>query len=461
MKKLEPKMFGKTKHIHFIGIGGIGMSGLATIMKNLAFTVTGSDLRESEITKGLKRIGIRVRYGHRRINIAGADVVVYSSAIKQDNPEMVEAGAKNIPLIHRAELLAELTRTKFSICISGTHGKTTTTSLVGEVLQKSGMSPTTVIGGIVIGRTQATLGAGNYLVCEVDESDKSFLRVYPSFAVITNIEAEHLDYYKDLDEIREHFGHFANHVPFWGNVFLGIDSPGSISIMEKIRRRVISYGFEERADLRAESLEKYDFGVSFKVRYHDRAVGRFRVNLPGRHNVTNALAAIGVGLELGVGVRKIRNAIETFRGVHRRIEYIAEVNGIRIFDDYGHHPTEIAVTLQTLREYFPAQRIVAVFQPHRFTRTYHLFDQFTKSFLSADLVVVTEIYAAHEMPIPGVTGQALARRLAKEQNGIHFIDKISGVLEFLKQTLKSGDVVVIQGAGDINQVARQLLKELK
>lgn len=461
MKKIEPKMFGKTKHIHFIGIGGIGMSGLATIMKNLAFKVTGSDLRESEITRRLKRIGIRVRYRHRRSNITGADVVVYSSAINQDNPEMIEARANNIPLIHRAELLAELTRTKFAICISGTHGKTTTTSLVSEVLEKSGMSPTTVIGGIVIGRTQATLGAGNYLVCEVDESDKSFLRVYPSFAIITNIEAEHLDYYKDLDEIKEHFGHFANHVPFWGNVFLGIDSPESASIMEKIRRRVISYGFEERADLRADGLEKYDFGVSFRVRYHGRAVGRFRVNLPGRHNVTNALAAIGVGLELGVRVGKIRDAIETFRGVHRRIEYIAEVNGIRIFDDYGHHPTEIAVTLQTLREYFPARRIVAVFQPHRFTRTYHLFDQFTKSFLNADLVVITEIYAAHEMPIPGVTGRALAKRLAKEQNGIHFIDKISRVLEFLKQTLKHGDVVVVQGAGDINQVARQLLKELK
>jgi UDP-N-acetylmuramate--alanine ligase len=461
MKSIRPKMFGKTKHIHFVGIGGIGMSGLATIMKNLSFTVTGSDLQASDITKRLKRIGIRVRFGHRRGNVAGADVVVYSSAIKQDNPEIVEARTKNIPLIHRAELLAELTRTKFAICISGTHGKTTTTSLVSEVLQKSGMSPTTVIGGIVIGRTQATLGAGNYLVCEVDESDKSFLRVYPSFAVITNIEAEHLDYYKDLDEIKEHFGHFANHVPFWGSVFLGIDSSVSMGIMENIRRQVISYGFEQSADLRAESLEKYDFGVSFKVRYRDKAVGRFRVNLPGRHNVANALAAIGVGLELGVGVRKIRNAIEAFRGVHRRIEYIAEVNGIRIFDDYGHHPTEIAVTLQTLREYFPAQRIISVFQPHRFTRTYHLFDQFAKSFLSADLVIVTEIYAAHEMPIPGVTGRALAKRLAKEQNGIHFIDKISRILEFLRQTLKCGDVVVIQGAGDINQVARQLLKELK
>ncbi|UCD06110.1 MAG: UDP-N-acetylmuramate--L-alanine ligase [candidate division WOR-3 bacterium] len=461
MKMLRPKMFGRTKHIHFVGIGGIGMSGLATIMKNLSFTVTGSDLHASDITRRLKRLGIRVIGGHRKGNIAGADVVVYSSAIRDDNPELREARTKNIPVIHRAELLAELTRTKFAICISGTHGKTTTTSFVSEVLQNSGMSPTTVIGGIVIGRTQATLGAGNFLVCEVDESDKSFLRVYPSFAIITNIEAEHLDYYKDLDEIKEHFGHFANHVPFWGSVFLGIDSPVSKSIVQNIRRQVISYGFEESADLHAEDLQKYDFGVSFKVRYHKKLVGKFRINLPGRHNVANALAAIGVGLELGIGVRKIRGAIDAFRGVHRRIEYIAEVNGIRIFDDYGHHPTEIAVTLQTLRDYFPAQRIVAVFQPHRFTRTYHLFDQFAKSFLSADLVIVTEIYAAHEMPIPGVTGRALANRLSKEQNGVHFISKIDQILEYLRQNLMPGDVIVIQGAGDINQVARQLLKELR
>ncbi len=461
MKKHRSNILGKTKHIHFVGIGGIGMSGLATIVKNLGFKVTGSDLHRSDITKRLKRIGIQIRYGHKRYNVVGADVVVYSSAIKQENAEMAEARQRNIPIIHRAELLAELTRTKFAICISGTHGKTTTTSLVSEVLQMGGLSPTAVIGGIVIGKTQATLGAGNYLVCEVDESDKSFLRVYPSFAVITNIEAEHLDYYRDLDEIKEHFGHFANHVPFWGSVFLGVDSPVSRNVMQSIRRQVITYGFDDGADLRAENLEKYDFGVSFKVRYRRKNIGRFRINLPGRHNVANALAAIGVGLELGLRRNDIREAIRSFRGVHRRIEYIANIKGVRIFDDYGHHPTEIAVTLQTLRDYFPRQRIIAVFQPHRFTRTYHLFDQFAKSFFNADLVIVTEIYAAHEMPIAGVTGQALAKRLAREQGGIHFIGKIGRIPGFLKRILKVGDVVVIQGAGDINQVARTLMKELK
>jgi UDP-N-acetylmuramate--alanine ligase len=461
MKKHRPRTFGKIKHIHFIGIGGIGMSGLATIMKNLSFKVTGSDLQPSDITHNLKRAGIRISYGHKKENTKGADVVVYSSAIRHDNPEMVGAGRSGIPLIHRAELLAELTRTKFAICISGTHGKTTTTSMVSEVLQKSGLSPTTVIGGIVIGKTQATLGAGDYLVCEVDESDKSFLRVYPSFAVITNIEAEHLDYYKDLEEIEEHFGHFANHVPFWGCVFLGADSATGMAIRQNIRRRVVLYGFDDCADLQAEGLRKYDFGVSFNVKMNKKRVGRFRINLPGRHNVANALSAIGVGLELGIRVAEIKDALESFRGVHRRIEYIGSVNDVRIFDDYGHHPTEIAVTLQTLREYFPSRRIVAVFQPHRYTRTYHLFDQFAKCFLSADLVILTEIYAAHESPIPGITGRALAKRIAKEQDGVHFMSKFEQIIEFLSGNLNPGDVVIFQGAGDINNIARILLEELK
>lgn len=461
MRRYKSGIFGKTEHIHFVGIGGIGMSGLATIMKNLGFRVSGSDLQSSEITRRLKRMGIQVKYGHKKENAKGADVVVYSSAIREGNSELIEAKRMGVPLIHRAELLAELTRMKFAICISGTHGKTTTTSIVSDVLQHGGLSPTTVIGGIAIGKSQASLGAGDYLVCEVDESDKSFLRVFPSYAVITNIEAEHLDYYEDLDEIKEHFGHYANHVPFWGCVFLGVDSAVTRDVRPNIRRRVIVYGFETNADLRAEGMEKYDFGVSFKVRSHKRLVGRFRINLPGIHNVANALAAIGVGMELGIPTKMIRSALENFRGVHRRMEYIGDAKGIRVFDDYGHHPTEIAITLQTLRDYFPNQRIVSVFQPHRFTRTYHLFDQFAIAFLNADTVIVTEIYAAHEMPIPGVTGRALAKRIAKEQDAVHFMGKFTNILRFLKRTLKPGDIVIIQGAGDINKVAQRLLKELR
>jgi len=461
MKRHKLGMFGRTERIHFVGIGGIGMSGLATIMQNLSFKVSGSDLNSSEITRRLKRLGIRVRYGHKKENVTGADVVVYSSAIRDDNPEMIEAKRNGTPLIHRAELLAELTRMKTAVCISGTHGKTTTTSIISEVLQLGGLAPTTVIGGIVIGKTQATLGAGDFLVCEVDESDKSFLRVFPSYAVITNIEAEHLDYYKDLNEIKEHFGYFANHVPFWGCVLLGADSTTTVDIKHAVRRRLVLYGLNREADLRAERLEKFDFGTSFKVRLQDRLIGSFRINLPGRHNVANALAAIGVGMELGVSNKKIKEALECFRGVHRRIEYIGNARGARVFDDYGHHPTEIAVTLQTLRDYFPDQRIISIFQPHRYTRTFHLFDQFAISFLNADLVIVTEIYAAHEMPIPGVSGHALTRRIAKEQESVQFLRDMDHILRFLKRTVKSGDIIVIQGAGDINQIARKLLKELK
>lgn len=461
MQRYKAGIFGKTEHIHFVGVGGIGMSGLATIMKNLGFRVSGSDLQSSEITRRLKRMGIKVRYGHKKENAKGADVVVYSSAIREGNPELVEAKRGAVPLIHRAELLAELTRMKFAVCISGTHGKTTTTSIVSDVLQHGGLSPTTVIGGIAIGKSQASLGAGDYLVCEVDESDKSFLRVYPSYAVITNIEAEHLDYYEDLDEIKKHFGYYANHVPFWGCVFLGVDSVAGRDVKANIRRRVIEYGFETSADIRAEGMEIYDFGVSFKVRAQKQLVGRFRINLPGIHNVANALAAIGIGMELGIPTKKIRSALEDFRGVHRRIEYIGDAKGIRVFDDYGHHPTEIAITLQTLRDYFPTQRIVSVFQPHRYTRTYHLFDQFAIAFLNADMVIMTEIYAAHETPIPGVSGAALAKRIGKEQDEVHFMGKFTHILRFLKRTLRPGDIVIIQGAGDINKVAKRLLKELR
>ena len=461
MKKNRKHIFGKTERMHFVGIGGIGMSGLAIIMRNLGFRVTGSDLQSSEITRRLKRLGVRVTYGHKQANIKGADVVVYSSAIRRDNPEMMAAEKKKLPLIHRAELLAELTRIKSAVCISGTHGKTTTTSIVSEVLQAGGLAPTTVIGGIVIGKTQARLGAGDFLVCEVDESDKSFLRVYPSYAIITNIEAEHLDYYKDLEEIKEHFGYFANHVPFWGCVLLGADSPVSVDIKRQIRRRVLLYGLGGDVDLRAEKLERFDFGTSFRVRFHGKSVGGFRINLPGTHNVANALAAIGIGFELGISARKIRNGLEHFRGVHRRMEYIGGVRGVKVFDDYGHHPTEIALTLQTLRDYFPDQRIISVFQPHRFTRTYHLFDQFAISFLHADMVIVTEIYAAHEKSIPGVSGHALAKRIAREQESVRFIRNQTLILRFLKRTVRAGDIVIVQGAGDINQIAPRLLRELR
>jgi UDP-N-acetylmuramate--alanine ligase len=453
-------MLGKTEHVHFVGIGGISMSGLATIMRNLKFEVSGSDIQRSDITDRLEKIGITMSYRHKKDNIKGANVVVYSSAIRDDNPELTEARRIDIPVIHRSELLAELTRMKIAICISGTHGKTTTTSLVGEVLEKGGLSPTTVVGGIIHGKSQAQLGKGDYLVCEADESDKSFLRLFPSYAVITNIEAEHLDYYKDLDEIKEHFGYFGSHVPFWGCTFLGADSQHAVAIKDTIRRKTVLYGLADNALLRAENIKRSNFGSSFNVCYYDEHLGTFSINLPGTHNISNALAAIGVGLEIGIRASKIKKALAEFPGVRRRIEYYGEVRGVKIFDDYGHHPTEIAVTLQTLRDYFPNRRIISVFQPHRYTRTLHLFNDFALAFLYADAVIITEIYPAHELPIPGVSGESLAKRIKKEQESIHFIPDFNAIIDFLKTFVRTGDIIIIQGAGDIYHIAKRLIKEL-
>ncbi len=454
-------MLGKTEHIHFVGIGGIGMSGLAIIMRNLKFKVTGSDIQRSEITKRLEKIGIMITYRHRKENVSGADVVVYSTAIREDNPELAEAQRINIPIIHRSELLAELTRMKVAVCISGTHGKTTTTSIIGEVLQKGGLFPTTVVGGIIKGKSQARIGKGDYLVCEADESDKSFLKLFPSYAVITNIEAEHLDHYKNLEEIKENFVYFANHVPFWGCTFLGGDSVENLKIKGKIHRKTVTYGLTENAELRAMNIRRNKVSCLFNVRYLNKPVGNFKINLLGQHNIRNTLAAIGIGLELGIAVSKIKRALAEFRGVRRRIEYLGEFKGIKIFDDYGHHPTEIAITLQTIRECFPNKRIISVFQPHRYTRTYYLFNDFALSFFFADIVVVSEIYPAHEVPIPGVSGKSLVKRIRKEQDAIHFIPDLNNIMKFLKKIVRPKDIIVVQGAGSINQLAKRLIKELK
>ncbi len=455
------RILGRTSHIHFIGIGGIGMSGLALIFHNLGFKISGSDIKRSTVIDGLKKSGINVKLGHRKENIKGADVVVYSTAIKEDNCEIMEARRLDIPVIHRSELLAELTRIKNSICISGTHGKTTTSSMVGAVLEKSGLRPTTIIGGIVKGKSQASYGRGDYLVCEADESDKSFLRLLPSYAIITNIEPEHLEYYKDLREIEDNFVYFANRVPFWGCVFLCADSPSNLNIKDCVKRRVILYGFNDIAHLRADNFERVNFGTSFKVSWNGKSLGSLEIKVPGRHNVLNSLAAIGIGLELGIEFSKIKDALKKFKGVHRRIELCGKVNRVMIFEDYGHHPTEIGVTLQTLKEYFPDKRIISVFQPHRYTRTYYLFDQFSRAFIFANIVIVTEIYSAHEIPIPGINGEALARRIGKEQENVYFIDSFGRIVSYLKQIVQPGDIIVVQGAGDINRIIPLLLKELR
>jgi UDP-N-acetylmuramate--alanine ligase len=425
----------------------------------MKFKVTGSDIQRSEITRKLQARGIKVHYRHSKENVHGADVVVYSTAVPKDNVELAEAYRQGITVIHRGELLAELTRMKVAVCVSGTHGKTTTTSIIGEVLQYGDLSPTTLVGGVVRGKSQANIGKGDYLVCEADESDKSFLRLYPSYAVITNIEAEHLDHYANLDEIKENFVHFANHVPFWGCTFIGADTKGALDILSRISRRIVTYGTNEHAQLRARNIRKGHLACMFDVTYHDERIGQFTSQLLGTHNISNMVAAIGVGLELGIPVPSMKKALKEFKGVHRRIECHGAVRGVLIFDDYGHHPTEIAVTLQTIREYYPNRRIISVFQPHRYTRTYHLFNDFAYSFFGADMVVITKIYAAHEIPIPGITGESLAKRVRKEQEAVHYISEFDDIITFLRSQVRKGDIVVVQGAGDINHLATRMMKE--
>ncbi len=454
-------MLGKVKKLHFVGIGGVGMSGLALIMNNIGFEVTGSDLKHSDITDGLENLGIKISYQHSKENIADCDAVIYSSAIDPANPEIIEAKRKNITIVPRGEMLAELMRMKIGIAISGTHGKTTTTSLTGRILEFGKLAPTIVVGGKVKNGSNASIGKGKYLVCEADESDKSFLYLAPAYAIITNIEAEHLDQYKDLEEIKENFLLFANHVPFWGCVFLCSEDPASNLIMSSVQRRIVRYGISNQPDVKAVDIKQAAWGSIFTLIANGASVGEIELTIPGTHNILNALAGISVGLELGIGFNKIRDALKTFTGVHRRLELIGEENDIKIFDDYGHHPTEIAVTLETLKKQLSKRPIICVFQPHRYTRTYHLMDQFAKAFSFADKVIVTEIYAASEKPIPGISGEVLARRIESDHHRVVFIKDEKGILDYLKKQIKQGDSVITLGAGNIWQIGQKFLKYLK
>ncbi|MEO0052779.1 MAG: UDP-N-acetylmuramate--L-alanine ligase, partial [candidate division WOR-3 bacterium] len=394
-------MFGRLKRIHFVGVGGAGMSGIALLLKNLGFEVSGSDIQASEVTERLIQEGIKVFIGHQAENCTHAEVVVFSTAVADDNPELVFARAHGIPVIRRAEMLAELMRLKFSIAISGSHGKTTTTSLVTHVLTRAGLDPTAVIGGRIVGaETGARLGQSEYLVAEADESDRSFVLLYPSIAVVTNIEPEHLDYYRNIQDLKKEFLRFVNRVPFYGSVILCMDSPAVRSFRNRVSRRVVTYGVDTEADFTIRDLQLYRFSSAFTVVYDGREIGRFSLAMAGRHNVQNALAAIAVGAELGIDFATIEQALATFTGVHRRLEKKGEVNGIEVFDDYGHHPTEIRVTIEALRHAYPEHRILVVFQPHRYTRTKLLAEEFGTAFDQADEVVITGIYAAAEPPIP-------------------------------------------------------------
>jgi len=444
---------GRVRHVHFIGVGGIGMSGLAEILRTLEFDVSGSDLRAGENTKNLERLGVRIDVGHRADNVHGADVVVYSSAIDNENPEVREARLHGIPVIPRAEMLAELMRVKYGIAIAGSHGKTTTTSLVATVLRAAGFDPTVVVGGRMAALgSNARLGEGNMLVAEADESDGSFLRLTPTIAVVTNIDPEHLDFYKTHAILKDAFVQFIEKVPFYGLAVLCLDHPHVQDLLPRIQRRHVTYGLSPQATYHARSLNFRGLSTSFVAFHRDKPLGEFTVRMPGQHNVLNTLAAIAVADELEVPLDVIKDALATFHGVARRFTVVDEVDRIALVDDYGHHPAEVEATLNAARRAYEG-RILVAFQPHRYTRTESLFEEFTRAFNNADELFLTDIYAAGEKPIPGITSRRLSEAIAEHgHHHVKYAPDRAQMCADLARAARPGDVVIALGAGDINKI---------
>ena len=459
-------MFKKYQHIHFVGIGGIGMSGIAEVLLNLGYRISGSDARRSAITERLERLGARIHEGHDAANIEGAHVLVTSTAVRPDNPEVVAAVQKQIPVIPRAEMLAELMRLKYGIAIAGSHGKTTTTSMVATMLDQAGFDPTVVVGGRVntLG-SNARLGRGDFMVVEADESDKSFLKLSPTIAVVTNIDLEHLDFYRDLEEIRSCFVQFVNKVPFYGSVIICLDDPNIQLIIPRITRRIVTYGLRAHAEISAGEvrLSRENFSSLFTVRRESETLGQIRLNVPGEHNVCNALAAVAIGLELEMTFDQIREGLESYNGTERRFQIKGMIgegpDSILLVDDYGHHPTEIRATLAAAKT--SGRRLVVLFQPHRYSRTEALFDEFARSFYDAEAVLLTDIYAASEEPLPGVSAERLAREI--ERYGHRNARYVGGLEEAkiaLMQAARPGDLVLTLGAGSVWRVGEEFLAQM-
>jgi UDP-N-acetylmuramate--alanine ligase len=455
-------MFKKIKHIHFVGIGGIGMSGIAEVLLNLGYKVSGSDLRESDTTRRLSQLGGEIRIGHRAENIEEPHVVVISSAVKKDNVEVVAAREKQVPVIPRAEMLAELMRLKYGVAIAGAHGKTTTTSLVATVLAAGGIDPTVVIGGKLnsLG-SNAKLGQGEFLVAEADESDGSFLKLSPTIAVVTNIDAEHLDYYKDINEIKDAFLQFINKVPFYGVAILCLDQPHIQSLIPQIEKRYLTYGMNSQADYQAKDVTFKPLGSKFRVVNHTGDLGWFELSVPGLHNVSNSIAAIAVARELEVDLEVIRRALKDFSGVQRRFQIKGEAKGVLVVDDYGHHPTEVRATLAAAKAAL-GRRVVCVFQPHRYTRTKHLLEEFFTAFNQADRVIIMDIYAAGEHPLPGVSGQAVYEGIRKYgHKDVAYLGSRDEIVKHLCETLRDGDLLLTLGAGDVWKLGESVLEGLR
>lgn len=456
-------MYGKIEKIHFVGIGGIGMSGIAEVLLNLGYKVSGSDLRGSEITERLTGLGAVIGIGHKAENLQNVNVVVISSAVHDDNPEVVEARRLHVPVIPRAEMLAELMRMKYGIAIAGTHGKTTTTSMAASILGHAGIDPTIVIGGKLnaIG-SNAQLGQGKFLVAEADESDGSFLALSPTIAVITNIDADHLDHYSGIAEIKDIFVEFVNKVPFYGLAVLCLEDQNIREILPRVKKRYVTYGLSSQADIRATHVRHDGFITSFVAHYKGYRLGEISFSMPGPHNVLNAMACIAVAMELDVPFAAIQEGFAKFSGVGRRFTVKGQPRGIMVVDDYGHHPAEIKATLEAARQGWPERRIVAVFQPHRYSRTHELFDDFVTAFYDADVLVLTDVYAAGEQPIEGASAERLAGEVRRHgQKDVTWIGDRELIPEHLAKIVKEDDIVITLGAGNIWQQGEALVKILE
>jgi UDP-N-acetylmuramate--alanine ligase len=462
-------MLGRTRRIHFVGIGGIGMSGIAELLANLGYEVTGSDLRSSDVTERLATLGVRVTRGHAAVNVGLADVVVVSSAVNEANPEVIEARGRSIPVIPRAEMLAELMRLRYGIAIAGAHGKTTTTSMIALLMEQAGLDPTAVIGGRLSAfGSNARLGKGEYMVAEADESDRSFLKLSPAIAVITNIDHEHMDTYGTWESLQEAFVAFANKVPFYGAVVACVDDPAVRAVLPRITRRVLTYGLTDD-EMPNVTVQGHDsrfeaFGSTCQVRYgaagRERALGELRLRVPGRHNLLNALGSVAVGLEVGLTFEQVAAGLAEFRGAERRFQLRGEEAGVMVVDDYGHHPTEIAAVIAASRAI--KRRLVVVFQPHRYSRTSQLMREFGTALSAADEVVLTDIYAAGEPPIPGVTVEALAEAVQLAAQGpVHVVPLVDELPRVVATLARDGDLVVTMGAGSIGGVGDRILAALR
>jgi UDP-N-acetylmuramate--alanine ligase len=455
-------MLGKTKKIHFTGIGGIGMSGIAEFLYNQGLDISGSDLKKTDLTNHLESKGIRVYEGHNPKLVYDVDVVVKSSAVKDDNPEIQAAKSLKIPVIRRAEMLAEITRMSFSIGISGTHGKTTTTSMTGLVLETAGLDPTIIVGGKVKNYgSNNVMGSGKYIVVEADEYDHSFLSLTPCIAGITNIDTDHLDCYRNLDDIKGAFIEYANKVPFFGSVIACLDDPGVQAILPDVNKKLITYGFSRQADIQAQNIKMKDFKASYDVCYKGYNLGNITMNVTGRHNIQNSLLAVGIGLELDIRFESIKEALMQFSGVYRRFELKGTAGSVTVYDDYAHHPTEIIATLEGFKD-STDRRIVALFQPHLFSRTRDLYHEFGNAFFSCDCLILAPIYPARETVIPGVTSRLIADvAIQSGHHNVILVESNDSIVQEALSILKQDDILITMGAGNIWQYGEEILHSLQ